>query len=414
MVDEDYKLEERKYDFEDSEVPSDWYIFAISTNDRVDVVTFDSGERLRTTGWISAGVIMHPYLIGESEVEAEVYVDSASGGENNYGVGIVVRDDWIHLEDASTETLCAVGLWGQVNDRSIRYWKSGDGDTGTDTGEDWDLDHWYRIIIKGNKVTRKYHFTVEELDETEVASGSDIDFWQGTNKPVVKYIGVDLGSDQSESDYIYVDNVKIRTKPHDGDVLRIQGIDSGEGDFDWKQNGAINFKVSEDNVNYLKLTTAAGIPHISTAGSCDLHVDPTGNLHLNPSGDIDANSNKIKNLAAPTLANDAARKQDVDARAKAQAGTYTGDGSTSQKITTGFRPALVIIHKYTGTDDSNDAESITVNDAGRKDGVQLTGDKDYWRPNNVTIVSDGFEVSDQGGDDFPNKLDENYNYVAIG
>ncbi|MHC4867888.1 MAG: hypothetical protein ACYTEX_27775, partial [Planctomycetota bacterium] len=47
--------------------------------------------------------------------------------------------------------------------------------------------------------------------------------------------------------------------------------------------GPLYFYMNNDTDDYVEWTTAAHIPHLKTVGSCELHIEPTGNLLLAPS-----------------------------------------------------------------------------------------------------------------------------------
>jgi len=100
-----------------------------------------------------------------------------------------------------------------------------------------------------------------------------------------------------------------------------------------------------------------------------------------------------------------------------ETGTYTGDGTTAQAITgVGFRPMYVVVwpHETTATQVGHSYKSDTMEAALCVD-VDLYGNT--WKGASDRIISldaDGFTVDDAGADQHPNKLNQLYDYMALG
>jgi len=101
-------------------------------------------------------------------------------------------------------------------------------------------------------------------------------------------------------------------------------------------------------------------------------------------------------------------------------GSYTGDGSESQAITgLGFRPKLVII-TTNGPADAGGCIFIKTDQHTGQMSVGVLAALPWGNPNMaltdnriISLDADGFTVDDEAADAPPNKLNEEYTYVAF-
>ena len=121
------------------------------------------------------------------------------------------------------------------------------------------------------------------------------------------------------------------------------------------------------------------------------------------------------------------RKTVSGANAKVQSligvkrGTYVGDGATSRGITgVGFKPTRVVIYVKKTTD--NDPivffeTDIEIN-SWHVDGGSITskavGNHQFDSNKILSLDADGFTIGDNGADQKPNTLNEDYAWVAYG
>jgi len=104
--------------------------------------------------------------------------------------------------------------------------------------------------------------------------------------------------------------------------------------------------------------------------------------------------------------------------AKIKTGQYTGDGTISQAITgIGFRPKYVRIWPHF----EPPSETVDYELYERTDGFytefafMLHYTYMRFRDNRIiSLDSDGFTVDDDDVDSHPNKLNQEYNYLALG
>lgn len=111
--------------------------------------------------------------------------------------------------------------------------------------------------------------------------------------------------------------------------------------------------------------------------------------------------------------------------ARVVAGSYTGDGSTSQAITgVGFTVKHIMIFQMSDVDDGLSGDRAvswtnTTQIAGNAAGQAVTLDNGSGRGLNIqdaiiALGSDGFTVDDQGADSHPNKNGQVYTFTCWG
>ena len=100
--------------------------------------------------------------------------------------------------------------------------------------------------------------------------------------------------------------------------------------------------------------------------------------------------------------------------ARVKAGTYTGDGTTSQAITgIGFEPKMVLIFEHHTSAATWDRANVKITDMASNIAFQWHQHA-YKTDEIVSLDSDGFTVDDKGANEAPNENNVVYDYVAIG
>jgi len=104
--------------------------------------------------------------------------------------------------------------------------------------------------------------------------------------------------------------------------------------------------------------------------------------------------------------------------ARVKTGRYTGDGTTAQAITgIGFRPKYVKIWQH-ATADETYVEFYERTDQFHTEFAAGHFTSAYyhnvWSDKIISLDPDGFTVDDDGIDAHPNKLNQEYNFLALG
>lgn len=160
------------------------------------------------------------------------------------------------------------------------------------------------------------------------------------------------------------------------------------------------------------------IPANTITGAATININSLGAKSITKSGAVALEAGDLSASQIHTIVYDGTRFQ-LESFVRLKTGSYTGDGSTSQAITgVGFRPKVLII-LLPISDGSSSIFGITTTSLMARDpqGLGLfmsTGAVTNLDNRFISLDSDGFTVSDDGGDVFPNTNAQIYDYIAWG
>lgn len=100
----------------------------------------------------------------------------------------------------------------------------------------------------------------------------------------------------------------------------------------------------------------------------------------------------------------------LETRADVRAGTYTGDGASSQHIDVGFAPQAVLVECRNGIRSGSRLEAANGGLAVK--GSSLNSTTNSWNINALQISGNGFYVSGEMGSNL-NDTSQVYHYVAF-
>lgn len=196
------------------------------------------------------------------------------------------------------------------------------------------------------------------------------------------------------------------------------------------QDGSICYLTSVSGTNTITATAplsmaayAAGqalrfIPANTNTGAVTINVNSLGAKAVTKSGAVALEAGDLSTSQIHTIVYDGTRFQ-LESFVRLKTGFYTGDGSTSQAITgVGFRPKVLII-VLPNSDGSASIFGITTTSFMARDAQGLglfmsTGAVTNLDNRFISLDSDGFTVSDDGADVFPNTNAQIYDYIAWG
>ena len=124
-----------------------------------------------------AGIILENYCYGSFGMECKIYMTTDTASPRYHSIAAI--ESHVLLGDPADITAAFVGFYSIAGVRSIIY---GQADVGINSGATWEFETWYKVYLRGNVVTQKYWFKVENANTGQlIVELGNIDFNVASN-----------------------------------------------------------------------------------------------------------------------------------------------------------------------------------------------------------------------------------------